>query len=71
MKRKSTSAASEFVGVAEAAGLLGLYPTVVRYHAKQGNLTAMKVGRDWVFRRADVLAFSPRKAGRPRKDKSA
>src|SRR5260221_10263998 len=40
--------------VAEAAGLLQLHPKRVQALARAGRLPAARVGRKWLFRRADL-----------------
>jgi excisionase family DNA binding protein len=51
---------------AQAAKLLRLSPRQVREHAEAGRLPAVKFGaRAWMFRRADVEAFTPDPPGRP------
>lgn len=43
----------------------------IQAHIKRGNLPATKIGRDWQISRADFDKWlaSPRKVGRPRKEK--
>ena len=40
-----------------AACLLGVHPNTVRTHAREGRLPAAKVGRDWRFLEADLVAW--------------
>jgi excisionase family DNA binding protein len=56
----------ELISTAEAARVLKLSVQQVRTHARNGNLPAQRVGRDWVFRRKDVNAFTPAPRGRPK-----
>lgn len=49
----------DLIGVAEAARLIGCATTRVRQLLASGDLTGQKNGRDWVIRRADVLAYQP------------
>ena len=62
------SAASEVVGEPEqrpprfltlraAAALLDVHPNAVRAHAREGKLPGAKVGRDWRFLEADLVAW--------------
>jgi excisionase family DNA binding protein len=62
--------ADDLITTAEAAGLLGRSPRQVRQHAANGNLPGRQVGRDWLFRRADVLAARATLPGRGRPKKS-
>ena len=61
---------SDLIDTDAAAGLIGCDPRTVRRHAAAGRLPAVALGRDWLFRRADVLAFRPPtpggRRGRPR-----
>lgn len=66
MSKKAISV-DERISTAEAAALLGKSPRVVRQHAVKGNLPGQRVGRDWIFRRGDVMRFKPKPAHRPRK----
>jgi excisionase family DNA binding protein len=43
--------------VAEAAGLTGYTEAHIQRLARQGEVTARKVGRQWVIDRASVLAW--------------
>lgn len=58
----------ELLTTEEAARILGKSVQVVRQHARKGNLPGKMIGRDWVFRRGDVEAFTPAPRGRPKKD---
>lgn len=55
----------------KAAAILGLSPVTVRALANKHNI-GEKLGRDWVFRPADLAKLTARntKQGRPRKNKS-
>jgi excisionase family DNA binding protein len=58
----------EILSTEEVAELLGLDASMVRRYAAKKKLPGKRVGkRSWVFLRSDVLAFSPRKVGRPPK----
>lgn len=55
--------------VKQVAEFLGLSVGRVRQLAQAGVIPAEKVGRDWVFIRAEVEEFArrPRRPGRPNK----
>jgi len=55
--------------VAEVAAILGVNDSRVRQLARAGALHGERVGRDWIFRPADIEAYqlTRRKVGRPRK----
>ena len=56
-----------------AAKILKLSPSRVRALAKAKELPAFRAGRDWVYERADVLAFKGKERrgrGRPKKDRA-
>lgn len=55
----------DLITTAEAARILDLSERQVRDHARLGNLPARRFGRDWMFVRRDVKAFTPRERGRP------
>lgn len=63
----------ELMTTSEVAAYLGMTPGRVRHLAKR--IPGKKLGRDWVFRRADVVAFKqlprPRghQAGKPSRRK--
>lgn len=59
----------DLMDVKEVAALLGVTVGRVRQLAQAGIIPAEKVGRDWVFIRADVEEFAtrPRRPGRPSK----
>lgn len=52
---------------AQVAQLLGLSTKTVQIYAEIGRIAAIKVGRDWLFTYADIMAYksTKRKAGRP------
>ena len=57
-----------FIGVSEAAKLLGVSERQARHLAKLGKLKAIHVGRAWVFKAKDVHSASLiRRKSRPRK----
>ncbi len=41
----------------EAAAILKIHPKTLTKYAEQKKIRASKIGRDWRFRRADVMAF--------------
>ena len=57
------------MNVAEVAAALGVTVGRVRQLAVKGAIKGEKVGRDWVFKGADVAEYQrrPRRPGRPRK----
>jgi hypothetical protein len=57
------------ITAAEAAAMIGVSPTHVRWYHRQGLLSGRRIGqRLLVFRLADVKEFKkPKKTGRPRK----
>ena len=57
------------MNVAEVADVLNVTVGRVRQLAVAGRLKGEKVGRDWVFKSADVAEYQrrPRRPGRPRK----
>jgi excisionase family DNA binding protein len=63
---KVASAGSELVGTTEAATLLGISPNRVRQLIAKGQLPAIRVGRTFVIRRAEVKRFAAEPPGRPR-----
>jgi excisionase family DNA binding protein len=68
MGRQPNGNADDVLSTAQAAGLLGLSARQVREHAEAGRLRGTKLNpRTWVFRRADVAAFTPAPRGRPKK----
>lgn len=58
----------ELLTTEQAARELKMTVQCVRHHARGGRLPTVRLGRCWFYRREDVLAFVPRKRGRPRKD---
>lgn len=68
MGNKATSV-DDLLSAEEAAALFpgGVTAQHVRGLARAGKLPARMVGRSWVFRRGDVLAYRPNPAGRPPK----
>ena len=55
----------------DAARLSRMTIKAIQAAIKRGKLPAVKVGRDWQIERADFDTWlsSPRKVGRPRKEK--
>lgn len=58
----------DFLSTAEVAAELGLGPARVNVLLNTGRLPAMRVGKVWIVRRADLEAVRVRKNGRPRKN---
>ena len=57
------SKTDEFMTIDEAAPILGIWHTVVRWHVKRGNLRAQTVGqRNIILKRTDVEAFKAARA---------
>lgn len=63
---KKTISEAALIPTAEVARLLGRSPQAIREYARRGLLPALAIGRDWLFRPADVAAFAPPKMGRPK-----
>lgn len=60
----------DLLTAAEAARLRGVSERAIIHYANLDpphNLPAVRLGRTWVFRRGDVLAYRPRSKGQPRK----
>jgi hypothetical protein len=58
---------SDFVGVSEAATILGVSERQARYLVSR-NPAAQQIGRNWIIRRADLAKIPKnRKPGRPPK----
>jgi excisionase family DNA binding protein len=57
------------LNVKQAAEFLGLTPARVRKLAQVNRITAVKVGRDWIFKQGDLDRFAriPRDVGPPTK----
>lgn len=53
----------------QAAACLGIDIRTVQAACKSGQLPATKFGRDWQIRERDLNRFTPRRRGRPRKEK--
>lgn len=61
--------ATDLLSPTAAGALLGVSARQVRRLAGAGDLVGTRVGRDWVFRRADVVRFDTgarRKPGQKR-----
>lgn len=55
------------ITVSEAAAIRGMDARLIRYHVAQGHLTAVTVNpRLMLLDRAEVEAFRPNPAGRPK-----
>ncbi len=57
--------AAEVLFIDEAAALLGVHPVTLRRLASEGRVPARKVGREWRFNRAGLMAWL---AGPPREE---
>lgn len=55
------------IGTAEVARCLGVSPQRVRQMVQSGQLSAQKLGRDWLVDEKDLVLVKDRKPGRPRK----
>ncbi len=44
----------DLLSASEAAGILRLHPKRIQHMARMGRLPAVRVGRKWLFRRADL-----------------
>jgi excisionase family DNA binding protein len=55
----------KLISSAEAAKKLGVHITRVQVLIREGRLPAMRVGRTYVIREADLKLVSNRKPGRP------
>ena len=53
----SMSDTNETLGVEEAAALLRAEAATVMQYARRGELPGTRIGKAWVFMRADVIAF--------------
>lgn len=65
---------NELLTVKEAAAILGVHPSRVRYlinDESDDRLPAQKLGRDWLLRREDVEAFRRLPVGNPNFGKRA
>ena len=52
------SISEDILTPAQAAEIIGIWPTVVRWHIERGNLPATRYGRrNIILRKADVLKF--------------
>jgi excisionase family DNA binding protein len=56
-QRRSDEMANTFVNLAEAAALLKVHPNTVRARVREGRMPGAKVGRDWRFLEADLVAW--------------
>lgn len=60
---------SKLLTTTEVAARLGVTPIRVRALCENGELPATKFGRDWQIKERDLNRYSPRRRGRPRKEK--
>jgi excisionase family DNA binding protein len=58
---------TDYLTTAEAAQRLGVSVPRIKQLIDRGTLHAMKIGRDWLIRPADLDTLPPRKIGRPPK----
>ena len=57
----------DFISTSEAAEILKLTPNMICKLARAGEIVGgKKIGRDWIFPRSAVLAYTPRGAGWPK-----
>lgn len=61
---------SHWISQAEAAQLRGVSRQAIAKLVRKGRLKSLTVGGHVLVNRADVLAFQPRAAGRPRSDEA-
>jgi excisionase family DNA binding protein len=61
----------EWVSQAEAARLRGVSRQAIARLVKRGRLTTLHVGGHTLVKKAEILDFQPRSAGRPKQDESA
>jgi excisionase family DNA binding protein len=57
----------EWLTTKQAAELIGYNAEYIRKLAQAGRIPAQKLGRDWVIRRADLLAYTRSVKGKGRK----
>jgi excisionase family DNA binding protein len=48
---------TDWITTTEAAGLAGYSPVTLRQLAREGRITACKMGRDWLLRKEAVLLY--------------
>jgi excisionase family DNA binding protein len=62
----------EWITTKQAAEISGYHAEYIRRLIRSGDIEAQKLGRDWVMKRADLLAYvrSAEKKGRKRGPKS-
>jgi excisionase family DNA binding protein len=60
------SGESELVGTTEAARILGVSPNRVRQLIAKDQLPAVRVGRTFVIRKAELERYAAQPRGRPR-----
>ena len=48
---------TDWLTTMQASELTGYHPDSFRKAVKRGRLDGQKIGRDWLFRRDDVLAY--------------
>jgi len=64
-RRKPLNMNLDFIGLTEAAKILGITTSVVNYHVTNGNLKPVgKFGNAYILDRATVEAFKVRRASR-------
>lgn len=57
----------DIIGTAAAARMLKRSQNYVKRLAAAKRIPATKIGKLWLFKKADVLAFKPASVGRPAK----
>lgn len=70
-KKSGNALPTDLISTAEAAELKGLAPRTLTQHATRGHVPgAVKLGGDngiWVFSKAAIQAWTPRKRGKQKK----
>jgi excisionase family DNA binding protein len=66
--QQGSIAPSDWISQAEAAQLRGVSRQAISRLVRRGRLKTLVIGGHTLVSRADVLAFQPRAAGRPRSD---
>lgn len=70
-KAKITLAPEEWISPAEAARLRGVSRQAISKLIQNRRVTVLDIAGIVLVKRADVLAFKPRKAGRPKRQTNA
>jgi len=61
----AANAEPDYISIDEAATILNLNRASVSRYCKRGDLPAIRPGYEWILRREDVEAFTPRPRGNP------